>query len=138
MKKLMFIIFAITFSCGCRVKSSPNKVLKNSEIADSYKISKIDSVNSYYFIYCMKNEHNYKIISKKEANKNVLEKIEEGKYYEFSLNNFPDYSKNNNPLTGYSSTEPCFMLDKDTRVCKEKGVDGLYTTKNLIGLYYVK
>lgn len=138
MKNLIFIIFIITLSCGYCLKGNQKKDTNKDFVSDTYKVFKIDSINSYYLIYCRKDNLNYKIISKKESKKEGKQIIVVENFYSFKLINFPNYSDNENPLTGFSSTEPCIMLDKDTSICKEKGVTGLYTTNNLQGLYYIK
>lgn len=137
MKKTAFFLFIIAISCGSKIKNTSQKSLTITDVDDLYKITKIDSINSFYFIYCDKDERIYKIISKKIDEKSKLNKIKENKYYRFQLTSFPDYSKDNNPLTGFNSIEPCFMLDKQTKVCKEQGIE-LCTTKNLKGLYYLE
>ncbi|MDR2223111.1 MAG: hypothetical protein LBE34_10285 [Flavobacteriaceae bacterium] len=136
MRNLMLLFFVITFSCGSKMKTTTTIDIINTRVNNSYQISKIDSVNSFYFVYCTKDEKTYKIFSKKYNSKCNLGKIKEGEYYNFELINFPDYSKNDNAITGLVSLVTCFMLDKDTQICKEKGINGLYTTENLIGLYY--
>ncbi|SEJ29509.1 hypothetical protein SAMN04488018_12239 [Myroides marinus] len=138
MKNLIVYFFVIAISCSSQMKNKSDKNVTNTDENDLFKIAKIDSINSFYIIYCTKDEQNYKIISKKEDEKYKFEKINESEYYSFELTNFPDYSNSDNPLTGFSSIEPCFMLDKDTQICKEQGIKGLYTTKNLKGLYYIK
>ncbi len=138
MRKLILFFFVITFSCGSQMKRKPAKNMIKTGINDLYQVSKIDSVNSFYFVYCTKGEKSYKIFSKKDNRKYNFEKIKEGEYYNFKLISFPDYSTSDNSITGFDSLVTCFMLDKDTQICKEKGVNGLYTTKNLKGLYYIK
>ncbi|MHC5310111.1 hypothetical protein ACYSNM_08570 [Myroides sp. LJL116] len=138
MKNLLVYFFVIAISCGFQMKNKSDKKVTNTGENDLYKILKIDSISSFYIIYCTKDKQNYKIISKKEDEKYKFEKIKESECYSFELTNFPDYTISDNPLTGFSSIEPCFMLDKDTEICKEQGVKGLYTVSNLKGLYYIK
>lgn len=128
----------ITFSCGIQMKRKPAEKMINTEVNDLYQVSKIDSVNSFYFVYCTKGEKSYKLFSKKDNKKYSFEKIQEGEYYNFELISFPDYSKSDNAITGFDPLVTCFMLDKYTQICKEKGLNGLYTTKNLKGLYYIE
>lgn len=120
----------ISLSC------SSNKFSKSSE--DLYKIYKIEHINSYYFIYCEKNDVKYKIISKQNNSKLTTKQIIVGQLYKFQLNKFPDYSKEKNPLGGFTPLVNCFNLDNNTEVCRENDINGLYTTKNLRGLYYIK
>jgi uncharacterized protein YtpQ (UPF0354 family) len=137
MRKLIVLLFIITISCSSQMKHNSQRIITITDVDNLYKITKIDSVNSFYFIYCNKGEKTYKIISEKIDEKYKIDKIMENKYYRFQLTSFPDYSKNDNPLTGFNSIEPCFMLDKQTKVCKEQGIE-LFITKNLKGLYYIE
>ncbi|BAP31531.1 uncharacterized protein CHSO_2494 [Chryseobacterium sp. StRB126] len=112
----------------------------NNQKQIEYKIYKIEKLNSYYLIYCEKDGEKYKIVSKEANDKKVktCKKIKIGESYNLKLVNYPDYSKNENPLTGFSPLVNCFTFDSNTNICKEPGVNGLYTAKNLTGLYYIK
>lgn len=134
--KNILLISLILVSCNYYPKNSIGNKINNANTSDLYKISKIDSINSYYVIYINQQDEIYKIISKKENTSHKFDIIKKNRYYRFKLINFPEYD-NNDSLTGFSSIQPCFMLDPNTQVCKEKEVAGLYTTKNLKGLYYV-
>jgi CRISPR/Cas system Type II protein with McrA/HNH and RuvC-like nuclease domain len=136
MKNLMLYFFVTILSCS-NIKNKPKDLIV-MESQGLYEISKIDSVNSYYFIYAIKNSQIHKIISNKVYRKNKFKKIKVGEFYTFELINFPNYSDDKNPLTGFSSIDPCFMLDEVTEICNEEGVVGLYKTDNLEGLYYLK
>ena len=105
-----------------------------------YKIYKIENLNSYYIIYCEKDGEKYKIVSKEQNDHPIgrQKKIKIGESYNFKLINYPDYSKDENPLTGFSPLVNCFSFDNKTNICKEQGINGLYTSKNLVGLYYIK
>lgn len=138
MKKNIIFLMVIIFSCSFQVKNKSIQNSNNTAANDLFKVYKIDSINSFYFVYCTKNELNYKIISKKVNQKYKHIIIKENNSYSFKLKEFPDYSNNNNPLTGYSPIVDCFMLDEETEICKEKDIKDLYTTPNLIGLYYVR
>lgn len=112
----------------------------NSQKQIEYKIYKIEKLNSYYLIYCEKDGEKYKIVSKEPNDEKIkaYKKIKIGESYNLKLVNYPDYSKNKDPLTGFSPLVNCFTFDSDTNICKEQGVNGLYTTKSLTGLYYIK
>ncbi len=56
-------VLSLLFCCKSMVYTSQNHFSKS---ADSYKVFKIDSINSYYLIYAEKNDTLYKIVSKKE------------------------------------------------------------------------
>lgn len=126
----------ICFFYNCNIKKKQLETLVSSNTIDGkYKIIKIDSMNSFYFILCEKDVLKYKIVSKKVNNYNY--KISVGNYYSLSLKNFPDYTEKDTPLTGYSSSQPCIALDSNTNVCKEKEIVGIFTSKNLKGLNYI-
>lgn len=105
-----------------------------------YKVYKIETLNSYYTVYCEKNSVKYKIVSKESDDKKIkmLQKIEIGKSYDFLINLYQPIENDKNPLTNTSSTPyviHCFMFG-ETKICEEE--NGLYTTENLKGLYYIK
>ncbi|SEQ16434.1 hypothetical protein [Flavobacterium urocaniciphilum] len=137
MKNFLVLSSIIVLFYNCKTLNKPQYTKETIEPSDTYTITKIDSLNAFYFVYCTKNKLTYKIISKKEPNK-YNSKVEINKSYHFTLINFPDFSKNENPLTGFNPLVNCFMLDKNTEVCKEKNIVGLYTTKNLKGLSYLE
>ncbi|MGV8947172.1 MAG: hypothetical protein ACOH1N_12135 [Lutibacter sp.] len=136
---LSLVIVASTMNSCVGQKSSLKKSDKNSvmEISGNFLITKIDSTTGYYFVYGSKNQAFYKIISKKESNQNDMKTIKLGETYFFNLNNFIK-PNSDNPLTGFSSTDPCFFLDDKTEICREEGVLGIYVTENLKGITYQK
>lgn len=103
---------------------------------DIYEVYRIDSVNSFYIIYCSKDTQKYKIVSeKKDILSNDFVRVEVGGFYNLILKSFPDKSSEN-PLTNNSSLLiSCYMFDKDTEICREPGINGLFTSPNLVGLY---
>ena len=108
---------------------------------NSYKITKIDSINDWYVIYAKRGKNVYKIVSKKEKNCSDSLKIKVGNAYKFHL-----ISRKHNPLKiGNIVVKPqnsldiqCYSYDKDTEICIEieNGIYDLYNTDNLIGLCY--
>lgn len=131
MKYVTLMLYVILF-ISCKSLSSQKQI--------EYKIYKIEKLNSYYLVYCEKDGEKYKIISRESDNEDIktYKKIKIGASYNLKLVSYPDYSKNTDSLTGFSPLVNCFTFDRDTSICKEKGINGLYTTKNLIGLYYIK
>ncbi len=101
-----------------------------------YKVYRIDSVNSFYIIYCSKDAQNYKIVSeKKDVSSNDFVRVEVGGFYNLILKSLPGKGSEN-PLTNNSSLLiSCYMFDKDTENCREPGINGLFTSPNLVGLY---
>ncbi len=132
---IMIIILTVNSCAVHKVNKNNKKNRSDYSISSKFLITKIDSTNSYYLVYCSKNKKSYKIISKKVDNRNALNKIELGKKYFFELNDFLQKT-NNNPLTGFCSAVPCFFLDDETEICHEDGVLGPYKTQNLKGIFY--
>ncbi len=134
---IIVVILTVNSCAGQKAEVNSKKETRGNSIYGEFAITKIDSTTSYYLIYCSKDEKSYQIISKKVNDKNTFSKIELGKKYLFELNEFLQ-TTNDNPLTGFSSADPCFFLDDKTEICREKDVFGPYVTKNLAGIYYVK
>ena len=130
--KYIILILSVILLMSC-------KSLDNQK-QTGYKIYKIENLNSYYIIYCEKDGEKYKIVSKEQNDKPIdrHKKIKIGESYNLKLVNYPDYSKDENPLTGFSPLVNCFTFDNNTNICKEQGINGLYTSKNLVGLYYIE
>ncbi|WP_372472523.1 hypothetical protein AB4865_06790 [Capnocytophaga sp. ARDL2] len=114
-----------------------NIVKKNSNQNELYhKITKIDSINSYYLVYTTKGDSVFQIVSKKEVVESC-KKIEIGKDYMLKLTSF----RSTAPYIGNIKISPvndlhikCFQFEDNTEICKEEGISDLYFTKNLKGL----
>lgn len=102
-----------------------------------YLVTNIDTINTYYFIYCSSEYSDYKIISQNTGKARNTYRIKEGRYYHFELTDFPDYSESDNPLAAFMQHVDCFGLMNDVFVCIEPGIN-LCTTKNLKGLFYIR
>lgn len=127
---MKYIIFIILILTSCKSLDGQQK---------GYKVYKIETLGSYYVIYCEKDEMKYKIVSKESDYKEfkIYKKIEIGEVYNFLLNQYDD--KDKNPLTNTSTTPyiiRCYMFT-DAKICEEEFIK-LYTTENLKGLYYIK
>lgn len=133
--KYIILILTIILLTSCKTRS-------NSDQSELYKVLKIDSINSYYIVYCEKDAEKYKIVSK-EQNANISNygsKIKIGESYNLTLDYYHPNNNDKNPLTNTSTTPyviRCYMFT-DTEICQEQGINGLYIAKNLKGLYYVK
>jgi hypothetical protein len=132
----MFVI--IGFLNSCIAQKNVSDVNKSDMISGVFTINKIDDTASFHLIYVIKDNNTYKIISRKTESLKDLEKIELNKSYKLKLVNYLELTKSDNPLTGFSSSDPCFMLDDGTEICREKDVLGIYGTDDLKGLYYKK
>lgn len=109
-----------------------------------YKIMKIDTTKEYYIIHAEKNDSLFKIISKKVAfnNEKDLKVIKKGNYYYFNFKNNKNSKEGNLvPLTGIINNLDIknnhTFIDGNTKIKLTKRFHyRLYTTKNLIGIYY--
>jgi hypothetical protein len=126
----------------CFVAFSITKVYGFDKVDSLYKILKVKTIGNYYVIHAQRNDSLFKIISKKVDLQNPhLEVLKKGKYYNF---NFGKEDKDTTkvkaePLVGIAN-----YLDvkrslywSDTKIkCTKPFHYRIYTTKNLIGLYY--
>ncbi|UUC45203.1 hypothetical protein [Flavobacterium cerinum] len=133
MKNIIFTLAVILF-ISCKPLNN------NQEQVGEYKVYKIDTIDSFYTIYCEKNGEKYKIVSKEQNEKviNSNEKIAVGQSYNFVLNLYRP-NNDSNPLTN-ATTAPnvirCYMFE-NTKICEEEGIK-LYTSNNLKGLSFIK
>lgn len=127
----------------CLVAFSITKVYGIEKADSLYKILKIKTKEDYYVIHAKRNDSLFKIISKKVSldKKPNLELLRKGKSYYF------DFGKEDNdttkvkvePLAGSAN----YLHVKRSRFWGDTKIKftkpfhyRLYTTKNLIGLYY--
>lgn len=143
MKNLLF--FLILVSCGQSKLTHDNTKYENQiplQIKDtiSYKVFKIDSINSYYLIYARKGDSLYKIISKKDTIDNCNQIILYGEY------NFNLHSILTNKITGQTEEQAqnsllvnCFVFDKQTTICLERdSINDLDYADNIKGLCFTE
>lgn len=136
MKFTIFYILLTLFSCN-----SSKNVNQDKKETSSYLVKEISSINNWNIIYVTKQDSIYKIVTKKENNKNC-EKIIVGKSYTFKLNsrkkNVPEI--NGVKISPVNSLDiQCYSYDEKTDICiePEKGVYDLYHTDNIKGLCYM-
>lgn len=134
MRKVIFILSVIFFT-SCKLLDKRHQL--------GYKIYKIETLNSYYIVYCEKDNKKYKIVSKGQYDNTFgrHQKIKTGKAYNFILNSYKTDGINNNPLTNTGTTPyviQCHMFDNETKICTEpdQGIYNLHYTTNLVGLRY--
>lgn len=136
MKFTIFYILLTLLSCN-----SSKNVNQDKKETGSYLVEEISSINNWNIIYVTKQDSIYKIVTKKEDNKNC-EKIMIGKSYKFKLNS----RKKNVPEINGVKIRPinsldihCYSYDSETDICiePEKGVYDLYHTDNIKGLCYI-
>lgn len=137
------ILVLIFFSCSTHSrlsKNSDSKILDNN-FDTSYKVYKIDSINSYYLIYAKKNDSIYKIVSKKVAIGNNDNRININSEYFFKLHsNLADAHIGNMKILPQNSLlVNCFYYDDSTSICLERdSINELYHADNVKGLYFIK
>lgn len=136
MKHLFFLAAFIFVSC------SLSKQINNKQMTDNiYKVYKIDSVHSYYLVYAKRGDTLYKIVSKKQWQRNS-NKIYVGGQYDFLLHSVwhqkimignVDVSPSNMPHI------TCMNFDDSTAICLEKdSINDLFIASNLKGLFILK
>ncbi|MCC2591109.1 hypothetical protein [Chryseobacterium sp. MFBS3-17] len=140
-KKYIPHLFIFCF-LGLQVSCIANNAIVNTEISnkENYTVYKIDSINNYYLIYLNFKEKNYKVISKKELT-TKCEIIKQGDQYSyFNLERIikpedyiPKNVKTGSPL---EFVPDCIKFDEQTEICRDRGMDNIYSTPNLIGLCY--
>lgn len=109
-----------------------------------FRVLKIKSKGNYYIVHVQRNDSLFKIISKKVPLNNAqnLQLLKTGRYYYFEFGKGKNEAKDKvEPLTGVMNNldikNDHVFVDGDTRIKFTKRFHyRLYTTKNLIGLYY--
>jgi len=116
------------------------------EVYDSlFVVKKIKSKGDYYYIDAVRNDSTFLILSKKEQLSKVegLTKIKKGKSYYFDFNvadneGIPDRIKPLDGIMNYLDVHFVIIDEKGTEVKRtEKYHYRVYSTKNLIDLYYI-
>lgn len=133
MKKLI-ILFLFCY-CSCDSLKVPKE---QDEISKLFKIEDIKSKNSWNIIYASKNDTLYKIITKK-IKTSRCNKIMIGESYNIILNETPNNYLIINGLKINKTPSRhinCFGYDNETDICleRERGINYLYSAKNILGL----
>lgn len=110
-----------------------------------FKVVKIKTKGDYYIIHAERNDSLFKIISKRvERNDSNLELLKRGGYYYFNFgtNNDGIVEEKTEPLSGIVNNldvkNKSTFIDGNTKIKFTKRFHyRLYTTNNLIGLFYV-
>jgi len=119
--------------------ASIKPITDNTKTNTTYKVYKIDSINSYYLIYAKKNDSLFKIVSKK-ATPNNDEKIKINKRYSFKLHSSLISFYIGKAFVNMKDLHiGGFAYDDSTVITREKDLHyELYYADNIIGLYFVK
>ena len=105
-----------------------------------YSIARIDSINSYYLIYAIRNDLTYKVVSKKE-DLNDCAPIVVGSKYKLNLRSSLYTGKTKRGVITKSTYDlvSCIGYDSITTICYESNcVRGLFRTDNLMGLCFLQ
>ncbi|WCT13636.1 hypothetical protein [Mucilaginibacter jinjuensis] len=138
MKYTLILISIALVACASSKREGVKHPAKN--VATSYKVYKIDSINTYYLIYARGHDTLFKIVSKKNSVKSHY-KIKVNTSYEFKL-----HSSLLNRHIGAKILLPqnsllvnCFSYDDKTQICLEgDSIRDLYYAENIKGLYFIK
>lgn len=143
MKYFYFFIFLIFFSCKTKEEYKAKKEIVNFDNSINVKgtIYKIDSIKNYYLVYIKNKKNYYKIVSEKKK-RECINEIEMDSLYNFKLVDlfYKTVNDSNYEITNvvnYLDIEKCIYLKENVKICNEVKT-GLYKSKNLFGLSYVK
>jgi hypothetical protein len=114
----------------------------NLDYLDTKVVYKIDSIDDYYLIYVRFQKKDCKVVSKKNLSYHSP-KIKVGNSFNtFELKRViipQNYIPKNSKIANYLDFVPdCVKFDEKIEICRERGMDNIYTSNNLIGLCYVK
>lgn len=137
MKKISSYISIITIVIILSSYGNNNTVCTQ----ERYTICKIDSIKNWYIIYANKNDSVFKIVSMKNVENNCDCTISIGKQYDLSLqkcigNVLSSHGIKLMPMNYLDIQGLQYNSDTDICIEIEKGVLGLYTCRNLVGLCY--
>ena len=139
MKNLSLILILILFSCKSKKFGIETyKPQFELGIDVNAKISKIDSIKNYYFVFIENDKKFFKIVSEKNKTKRYKGKrVEIGKNYKFRIQQLTDRkpSGKNNKFTpmNYLDINNCLNFD-GLEICTESSFE-LAKSSNLKGLY---
>jgi hypothetical protein len=139
MKNIFLILILILFSCKSKkVVKKTYKPQFELGINVNARISKIDSIENYYFVFIENNKEFFKIISEKNQVKRYNgKKVEIGQNYKFRIQQLTDRrpSGENNEFTptNYLDISRCLNFN-GFKICTESSFE-LAKSSNLKGLY---
>ncbi len=134
---MRLLVFSIILLSALSGTTQTNLADNNVEL---FKVEEIDTMNDWHIIYSTKGDSTYMIVS---SNETIIidkgEKIEIGKYYPFQLISLTIINGTKTiPLNYLDFTG--VRLDEETlvNINPEKGIYDIYTSKNVVGLRFVK
>lgn len=136
MKQTVFSILII-FLLSC----NGIKQINQGHDKDSYQINKIESNSDWYFVYAIRHDSTFLIVSKKANIANpALGEIKIGNYYNLRLssiipviNGVKMIPMNYLDFAGIKLDERTFV-----NINPNKGIFDIYSAENLKGLYFIK
>ena len=149
----LFLFTCLIYLCSCskrtivyaeRISDSASNYVEDIPDSTAFEVMEIRKENSWYFIYLLRNDSIFKVVSHEPRYVTLLEnsnrKIEVGGKYNLSLSSWRDNKfiidgVNEWPL-GYTGG---FNLDSETTVSlePENGIWDLYDAEELVGLYFL-
>jgi hypothetical protein len=139
MKNIFLILILILFSCKSKkVETETYKPQFELGMDVNAKVSKIDSIENYYFVFIKNNKEFFKIVSEKNQVKYYnSKKVEIGKNYKFRIQQLTDRrpSGENDQFTpmNYLDLSRCLNFN-GFEICTESSFE-LAKSSNLKGLY---
>ena len=124
----------IFVACGSK-KNVPESIKKPFELGIELtgKVTKIDSIESYYLINVRDENKGFRIVSKKSSSKPYKgTKLENGNSYFFKVKQITDRSLNPRHAN-YLDIAACRYFE-NTEICTDSGYE-LATAYNVLGLY---
>ncbi len=137
MKCLLTFVSIILVAYALSTTAGSRHYITQTEI--SYRVYKIDSINSFYLIYAKGRDSLFKIVSKKESDI-IGNKIEVDKAYSFKLHSsLTDFRIGNVLISPRNLEVNCFSYYDETQICYEgDSIRDLFHADNLRGLYFIK
>jgi hypothetical protein len=135
--KQTIITILILFLLSCNGIKQINQVHDK----DSFQINRIESKNDWYFIYAIRLDSTFMIVSKKvDIEKPEWEKIKTGNYYKFRLSSIIPVINGVKMIPINYLDFAGIKLDEQTlvNINPEKGIYDIYSSDNLKGLYFIK
>ena len=138
MRPILILIFVMFISCLLSKLVSGRYLIRKGEA--SYKVYKIDSINTYYLIYAQKGDPLYKVVSKKTVVVDC-DRIKVHMSYEFKLHSILSSLHIGGIRIESQNLDlvKCFSYDDSTRICLEgDSIRELYYADNIKGLCFIE
>jgi len=137
--RYIFEIVAVAL-IGCIASKAGKDSYLSRKSEATYRVYKIDSINTWYLIYARKGDSLYKIVSKKMEVRGC-NRIEVDKQYEFLLHSriYGYTIAGKTILPQNTLLVNCFSFDDSTNICLERdSINDLHYADNIKGLCFIK